>query len=413
MSDSNSDQRPKKPDKEPKNFHLPRQRQAMPNEADLWNLDEELPAARVKPADELPSSSPYQPEPSAPETITRIESPDARRRARKAAKARETASPEEESESAPPVKPGLNPLAVLPKSAPSGLGMTEDEIWSDFIDDEPSPAPMPPSSKMAEVKAMPEPASESDAKVPPLSPEPLAPIPAETWETTPEPPAVTQEEIAEKDSQNSENKEAEPESFEPPAPGSHSKSWQITRFSRLETMLSLAFLLLLIGGGFWGAQIFRQQVQTQADPYTEPEFPAKGALALIESAETYWRPPVKEGPDADPTQREVILIPVIDITLGSCAAPSGVIRVLFYNDKGEIVGDTITRPYRDSRFVSTDSSTASFPSTTGFTSFGEQEAYRAYLGKPWSIRVYEGPDETASSSAFKLLFTTPISTKRQ
>jgi hypothetical protein len=219
--------------------------------------------------------------------------------------------------------------------------------------------------------------------------------------------------VAETDSPKNEDQEAESESFDPPAPGSNTESWQITRFSRLETMLSLAFLVLLIGGGFWGAQIFRQHVQAQADPYTEPEFPAKGTLALIESAETYWRPPVKEGPDADTTQREVILIPIIDVTLGSCTAPSGVIRVLFYNDKGEIVGDTITRPYRDSRFTSTDSSTASFPSTTGFTSFGDQEAYRAYLGKPWSIRVYEGPDEAAPSSAFKLLFTTPISTKRK
>lgn len=254
---------------------------------------------------------------------------------------------------------------------------------------------------------------EPTANVPDISPTPSAPLPAETWETTSETPAAAEQIAATPDTQKQTEQEADTESFEPPKPGTSTQSWQIPRFSRLETILSLAFLLLLIGGGFWGAQIFRHHVQAETDPYSKPKFPAKGALALIESAETYWRPPVKEGPDADPTQREVILIPVIDVTLGSCAAPSGVIRVLFYNDKGEIVGDTITRPYRDSRFTSTDSSTASFPSTTGFISFGEQEAYRAYLGKPWSIRVYEGPDETSPSSAFKLLFTTPISTKRK
>jgi hypothetical protein len=171
--------------------------------------------------------------------------------------------------------------------------------------------------------------------------------------------------------------------------------------------------VLLIGGGFWGTQIFRKHVQAQVDPYAEPDFPAKGSIAQVKSAETYWRPPIKEGPDADPTQRDVILIPVIDVTLGSCASATGVIRVLFYNDQGEIVGDSITRPYRDGRFIRNDSPTTSFSATTGFTSFGEQEAYRAYLGKPWSIRVYEGPDETAPSSSFQLLFSTPISTKRQ
>lgn len=389
----------------------------MPDEKDLWNLDDELPASPVKPAAEaetVTTTLSAQPE---PEVITRIESPDTRRRARKAAKASEAAAPEKDPAPTPSVRSSMNPSAALPKSTPSGIGMTEDEIWSDFIEEEVSapsrviPTPVPPPSELSEVKAMPVPPSVSDATVSPLSDELSTPMPLETWETASEPTASEEEMIAETVAENQDDREEE--SFEPPPAGSSTKSWQITRFSRLETMLSLAFLLLLIGGGFWGMQLFRQHVQAQADPYHEPEFPAKGTMAMVETAESYWRPPVKEGPDADPTQREVILIPVIDVTLGSCSAPSGVIRVMFTNDKGEIVGDTITRQFRDSRFTSNDSPTASFPSTTGFTNYGDQEAYRAYLGKPWSIRVYEGPDETAPSSAFQLLFSTPISTKRK
>lgn len=387
----------------------------MPDETDLWNLDDELPPSPEPLPQETPPPPASKIPPAAADEVTRIETPDTRRRARNAAKLREAEATAEASATA--LQPGTNPMAAMPKSAPSGLGMTEDEIWSDFIDDEPPapapasvttrPTPVPPPSKLSEVKTMPVPAPAKDAKMAPASPQPAAPAPAETAVTAPPAPPDTEEVVADTD----ENTETE--SFETLPTRTSTKSWQITRFSRLETLLSLAFLLLLVGGGFWSAQLFRQHVRAQADPYSEPEFPAKGALAMIETAETYWRPPVKEGPDADPTQREVILIPVIDITLGSCASPSGVIRVMFTNDMGDIVGDTITRAYRDSRFASNDSPTASFPSTTGFTNFGEQEAYRAYLGNPWSIRVYEGPDETAPSSAFRLLFSTPISTKRR
>jgi len=392
----------------------------MPNETDLWNLDEDLPASPAKPADDEKPVATTPSTQSIPEPVIRIESPEIRRRDRKAAKTREV----DESDLAektptptPAAKPGMSPRSALPKSTPAGLGMTEDEVWSDFIEEEvirstpaiPTPAPLP--SKESEVNAMPVPSLASDDKAPPVTAEPSPPIPPETWETSSEPPASAGETVAAAVAEKQDDQEVE--SFDPPAPGTSTKSWQITRFTRLEAMLSLACLLLLIGGGFWGAQLFRQHVQAQADPYNEPEFPAKGSLATIDTAETYWRSPIMDGPNADPTQREVILIPVIDVTLGSCAAPHGVIRVMFTNDKGEIVGDTITQAFRDSRFTSNDSSTASFSSTTGFTSYGEQEAYRAYLGKPWTIRVYEGPDATSPSSAFHLLFTTPISTKRK
>jgi hypothetical protein len=86
---------------------------------------------------------------------------------------------------------------------------------------------------------------------------------------------------------------------------------------------------------------------------------------------------------------------------------------MFLNHNNEIVGDTITRAYANSIFTSSQSATMSFASTAGFTEFGEQEAYRAKIGKPWTIRVYEGPSESASSESFKLLFTTPIVATRR
>ena len=391
----------------------------MADEVDLWNLEEEQDAPQIKLTDETPPTGPPPSDSPDPEAVFRIEPADAHHRARKKAKALQTPEPGEPAVAA--MKPEMIPRSAIRKSISSGVGMTEDEVWNDFISDESNtsatpktePTPTPQPTPLSEQKPLPVVSPSSDVITTPAVSEPAIAEAEEVREMKSEIPAVTEPATAQPAPQEKKEEEAEKESFAPPAPRTHAATWQISRFSRTETILSLAFLMLLIGGGFWGMQLFQQNVQTESDPYAEPKLPAAGRLATIQSAETYWRVPITDGPDADTTQREVILIPVIDLTLGSGTSPQGVIRVMFYNERGEIVGDTITRPYRDNRFTRNDSSTASFASTTGFTTFGEQEAYRAYLGKPWSIRVYEGPDETAPSSAFQLLFSTPISTRRK
>jgi hypothetical protein len=86
---------------------------------------------------------------------------------------------------------------------------------------------------------------------------------------------------------------------------------------------------------------------------------------------------------------------------------------MFHNEKGEIVGDTVTQNFSQGKFTLSSSESRAFSSTAGFIDFGEQEAYRTGQGKPWTIKVYEGPSDNASSDQFRLLFTTPIATERR
>jgi hypothetical protein len=86
---------------------------------------------------------------------------------------------------------------------------------------------------------------------------------------------------------------------------------------------------------------------------------------------------------------------------------------MFHNEKGDIVGDTVTQNFTKGKFTLSAEETRVFSSTAGFVDFGEQEAYRAGLGKPWTIKVYEGPSDNTSSDQFRLLFTTPIDTERR
>ena len=86
---------------------------------------------------------------------------------------------------------------------------------------------------------------------------------------------------------------------------------------------------------------------------------------------------------------------------------------MFHNDKGDIVGDTVTQNFSQGKFTLSASEALALSSTAGFVDFGEQEAYRTGQGKPWTIKVYEGPSVNASSDQFRLLFTTPIGTERR
>ena len=188
-------------------------------------------------------------------------------------------------------------------------------------------------------------------------------------------------------------------------------SWKRPKLTRLELVSCIIFVAFLMSVGVGGIIAFRSNIKTRDNPYAMPKLPAQGQYSTITSADTFWRAPIRSGANADSAQLDVILTPTINIQLGNCSSRDGAIRVVFYNDKGEIAGDILTRAYRDHKFTLNKENTLNFACTKGFANFGEQEAYRAYLVKPWSIRVYEGPSESAPSSAFQLLFTAPVSTK--
>ena len=408
MSERNSDPPFKSTEQTQSDANIPRRRVSAGSETDLWNLDDELPS--VKEARVTEAADP------ADESIVRIEKDKINR----GKGANKTAKPKLANEVTPkaPRKPRIEPEeeapapVTAPKAVPKGVGMLEEEIWADFdFEEETTPivAPAPEAPSVEEEPAavlkpvtyrstpleLPEPeiiytapASEFNESLAAIEPEPIAAKVVETAETKADSLAVDE-------------------------PATPAPSIQITKFSRLEVIASLAFLALLIGSAFFGVHLFNSNVQAQVDPFATPDYPVNGAIAHVEEASTYWRAPIRTGPGADITKRDVTLIPVIDITLNEKKSESGVLRVMFYNEKGEITGDIITREFKNHRFVQNGAPTLSFASTSGFSDFGEQEAYRASLNNPWTIKVYEGPYADAPSSSFLLLFSTPISTKRQ
>ena len=387
MPDPNPDTPRKKPSKLVVDQKFEKQKGEFSTEADLWNFEGE--------ADEMKLGS-LQPTTRQEPTLRLIDQPGLPTDAKE-----ENATPlvnDPVEVATPAVAPLEERRHMAPMPGPSSkkqkaLTETEDDIWDSFFEDHVPAEPVTPGLEMdihSRFAVIPNHALDSNQFVSDIIRqqvelvEPEAPVDGNAQAQTVPPSEIEAEKQV-------------------PRPGI-----QIAKFTPVEVIASLLFLALLSVGGVVALGVFRSHLTGQADPYATPDLPIKGALATVDKAETFWRTPIVDGPNPDTTKLDVILLPVISLTLGNCKAPQGALRIMFLNHNKEIVGDTITQAYANNLFAASQSATMSFASTAGFTEFGEQEAYRAKISKPWTIRVFEGPSESASSESFKLLFTTPI-----
>ncbi len=165
-------------------------------------------------------------------------------------------------------------------------------------------------------------------------------------------------------------------------------------------MIALGALLLAGAVYFYVFSVKRLPTETLRAETTD--FPIEGERVSVESADTYWRVPVTEGPEADTVRRGTRLMPEIEMK----ANGHGAVRVLFRDDERQFVGDAVTRQVDGS-------ATLRIPATAGFEDTGMHAAYRTGGTKPWTAAVYEGESVSSPGSGFKLLFEMNISTNRR
>ncbi len=144
------------------------------------------------------------------------------------------------------------------------------------------------------------------------------------------------------------------------------------------------------------------RVPTISDRADRPSYPIKGSHVRISDANSYWREPVRTGPGAETVRRGTLLIPALTLELegGPCA-----IRAFFRDDKGEFVGDGVTR--------SAGSGKIEIAATAGLDDLGAHAAYRTGETKPWKIEIFEAPSVDSSRQEFKKLLELTISTDRR
>lgn len=199
--------------------------------------------------------------------------------------------------------------------------------------------------------------------------------------------------------------EPPPENEIPDAPQAEPDSRPIRERLSLTKLEKLGLSLLvvaMVGTGIFLLTSSFGRISTRSDRSDRPDFPIQGKQVRILQAGSYWREPVRSGGGAEAVRRETKLIPVLSLELegGPCA-----IRAFFRDDKGEFVGDGVTR--------SAGSGRLEIAATAGFDDLGAHAAYRTGETRPWKIEIFEAPSVDSSRQEFRKILELPISTDRR
>lgn len=172
------------------------------------------------------------------------------------------------------------------------------------------------------------------------------------------------------------------------------------KFSVGEKLGMIVVVVLLISIAVGIVVFSASKLPIQSSTKTNPDFPIKGEFVAIKSADTYWKRVEPGDANGSVVRLRTTLLPVLEL---SCGEGSGLVRVIFRDDKGISVGDNITRSV-------TPGGKLVIPATAGFEDPGMHAVYRTSDNKPWSIEVLESGSENVSVSEFRKLFEMDIST---
>ena len=208
--------------------------------------------------------------------------------------------------------------------------------------------------------------------------------------------------IMSNDSQNPENHPDGKRAFQssPPQDG---KFFTDSSFTKVEKIGITALVSILVLTLTLTLIHFSNNIHIKSAIAEDLDLPIKGELVTVSSVETYWRAPVTEGENIDIVRRGVKFIPVIRLVIEGTSGDSAAIRIFFRDEKGAVVGDSISLPI-------SNKGTMEITATDGFSDIGMYSAYRTGESPRWIIQVLEGQSVNASREKLHTLFETEIST---
>lgn len=279
------------------------------------------------------------------------------------------------------------PKPNLPGPAHSNAGSDFDDLdsWEDEEPEKEVPAlrvidtPIP--------KEIPEPADETMA---PVEPEDVEVEPAGELDSSREEP--TKKEISETVPVK-KAEEKRPVASPAKGPGLN------LNLSGLEKLGLVILLALLVVGGGVAYFMTVNRLKKEDHLVRANDFPISGKNVKIQSADSFWRAPVVEGPNADTVRRGTQLLPVLELAVEGGPAE---LRILFRNAKGDLVGDAVTRQSGTGGKVEA-------AATAGFDDLGMYAAYRTGTEKPWTVEVHEvssGDSQAKTTKLFQIQIAT-------
>lgn len=172
----------------------------------------------------------------------------------------------------------------------------------------------------------------------------------------------------------------------------------------------------LLGLAVYGYVWLYQKNLTEED--SKLQLPVKGEHVTINAFSTYW----KAVSGSEVTKMGAKVLPSASITLNSSASSSGALRIFFYNTQNERIGDPVTLPISNGKFVSQnksnltitdDGATIEVISSDGFHQEGDFSAYVLDTKLAWQVHVSEANSSTASGDDFKEIINTKVEPQRR
>ncbi len=173
----------------------------------------------------------------------------------------------------------------------------------------------------------------------------------------------------------------------------------------IEKLALSSLALMLLSGGLLGYIWIHSKNKLAEISYTI-DLPTKGEYATITDFSTHWMP----ASDFDNVDKQSILVPVVNITLGK-ESTSGVLRFYFYSDEKNIIGDPVGISFKEGLF-SNGERHIEVNATAGFENENQYTQYQLETQINWQIEILEAANRNVKGSDFKLLANTNIASTR-
>lgn len=244
----------------------------------------------------------------------------------------------------------------------------------------------------------------------PLNPVSEEPIPTKTQDSPTNEPAPAETLAAETD-ENEVNETTPEEDPDDDSPARLGKGLSgIEKIALPLVIVSLLALAIYSYVWLYGKNL------TEED--TAVKLPIKGEHAAISGFSTYWTTATK----TTDIKIGAKVLPSASITLDSGSSSTGALRIYFRNVENVRIGDTITLPFKNGKFTTSEKSNISIKddgasveitSSDGFHQEGDFSAYVLDEKLAWKVFVLEAGSANARGKEFKEIINTKVEPKRQ
>jgi hypothetical protein len=167
-------------------------------------------------------------------------------------------------------------------------------------------------------------------------------------------------------------------------------SQEATSTTKIEKIFIGALLAILVGLTLWGGYTYVDAAPNGNLAEYKEDFPIQGESITIESVETWWREPVRDGDDPDVgVVIEARLIPCASIKIGE--GGSSTLQVSFRDGEDQLIGDILNLSVSDGKFENGSNETLVY-ATAGFTNPTTINPYVNQDIAPWTLAIVESAD---------------------